>query len=391
MRCALLAAVLLAGVISCRDGVPVFAPHPRPPADGAVRQLTFGAGQDRDPRWTPAGDSLLYHTDVFSATPASPGTLLRIGATGGTAAPAFPDLASVRFRLLATPAHSPTGDRIAYMDVSDRDLAIPCFRDGTRPPNDQPCRSTQPLLVRGTLRVRRVGETQPYDRDAGIAITFAGADPRLRAGEEGPYLQRVFPFQAQYSAERAMLFRPSWHPDGQRIAFSDGLQLFVWRVGDAAAAPVPGTADGVSAAWSPDGAWLAFTVLARTDSAIIDCTCGVTGLSPIELHRRVVYTVTAPRLVVLRADGAERTELGAGEDAAWSPDGQFIYARRGSEIVRITRQNGAAIAVPHTSQGRAPAVSPDGRLLAFARRKDLPLRDFIEQIDYDIWIVSLVP
>ena len=178
-----------------------------------------------------------------------------------------------------------------------------------------------------------------------------------------------------------MLFRPSWSPDGQRITFSDGLSIRIWQVGAAATTIVPGTADGVSAAWSPDGEWIAFTVLARADSQVVNCACG--SANPPVSATRWIYSVAEPVLVVVRPDGSDRREIGAGEDPAWSPDNQHVYARRDDMIVRVPAQGGAAVVIADTDRGRSPAVSPDGTRLAFARRKNQIT------VDYDIWIVSL--
>jgi Tol biopolymer transport system component len=178
-----------------------------------------------------------------------------------------------------------------------------------------------------------------------------------------------------------MLFRPSWAPDGQRIAFSDGLSIHVWRIGDTAATVVPGTEDGVSAAWSPDGEWIAFTVMPRTDSTVYECTC-TRGQTSIPAYQ-TVYETGPETIILVRPDGSERIELGAGADPAWSPDGSFLYVRRADAIVRIARADGTATPVANTERGRSPAVSPDGGWLAFSRRK------LQQTLDYDIWVVSL--
>lgn len=87
--------------------------------------------------------------------------------------------------------------------------------------------------------------------------------------------------------------------------------------------------------------------------------------------------------MLVRPDGSERLELGEGDDPAWSPDGSWVYLRRGDRIVRVARTGGAATAVANTERGRAPAVSPDGSQLAFSRRKPQLTTD------YDIWVVPL--
>ena len=383
-RAAAVALLALLAAGACREGVPPFTPSERE-VDGQVYALTFGHGQDTDPQWSLSGDTILYHTDASVIVPQSDGVAFTIPADGGTAVPLMPDLQVAGARPFVTPALSPQGDRIAYMDLMSIAPTRACFRADT--PDDElerlpRCVSIQPVLDSAVLRVRRVGEQGSIALDPSLPVRFAGPDPAQVAGQAGPWYEQLFPFQAQHRIENAMLFRPSWAPDGERLAFSDGLTLRVWQVGDAAAESIPGTTNGVSAAWSPDGAWIAYVEFARTDSVTYECSC-VLGKASETAYRTVYDSVGT--LVLVRPDGSERVELGAGEDPAWSPDGEWIYARRDDRIVRMPRGGGAATVVPDTDRGRAPAVSPDGSRLAFSRRKPQLT------LDYDIWIVSLVP
>jgi Tol biopolymer transport system component len=260
-----------------------------------------------------------------------------------------------------------------------------CVRSPLAPDGSEPmpsCSTIQPLLDSAVLRVRSIGAQGSMTADPHIGVRFSGTDANHRFGADGPWYERLFPFQADHRAEHAMLFRPSWAPDGERIAYSDGLSLRVWRIGEATAAVVPNTADGVSAAWSPDGLWIAFGWIPRTDSIVYTCVCA--GATPIQAFR-TVYSEGPRTVVIIRPDGTGRMELGPGDDPAWSPDGSQLYVRRDNDIVRIPLAGGTAITVPRTTGGRAPAVSPDGSRLAFSRRKSQLVTD------YDIWVVSLNP
>ena len=364
----------------CREGVQPFTPSERD-VSGDSYALTFGYGHDADPRWSPSGDTIFYHTTRAPTIPQVAGVLLAIPANGGAALPVMPDLQEPGGRPFVTPAISPDGQRVAYMDLMSVDAPGACFRlerqpDGTEVPPE--CRDIQPLLDSAVLRVRRIGAPGSIAADPGVPVKFAGTDPGHRFMSDGPWYERLFPFQALHRSDHAMLFRPSWAPDGERIVYSDGLALRIWNVDDPVSTVIPGTEDGVSAAWSPGGEWIAFTVLPRTDSVVYECSC-----SDVQAFR-TVYASGAGTLVLVRPDGSERTELGEGEDPAWSPDGAFIYVRRGTGIFRVARAGGAAAPVPNTEGGRAPAVSPDGQRLAFSRSKPSQLT-----LDYDIWVVSL--
>ena len=372
-------AVALVGifVLACRDGVPPFTP----PGFDYAERITFGTGEDRDPQWLAGSDTLVYHTNSNGALPGA-GVLLTVPAEGGTALPLFGDVQRTTNRIFATPVVSPNGQRVAFLDFVRIDVAATCAPP--TPPAMFDCNLTQPVLDSMALRVRDRNAQQPLAADPALGIKLPGVDPSFRDVSSGSYVMQTLPFQQQYRQTGALLLRPSWAPDNQRIVFSNGSALFVWRVGEASATAVAGTADGVSPAWSPNSELIAFTQLVRTDSTEITCACAQPGAgpgAPFALHRRTLYTVAAPRVVLVRADGTGRVELGEGADPAWSPDGQSLYVVRNNQIVRIAGTGGAATPIPNTQNARYPAVSRDGRRLAFSKPQ---LRS-----DYDIWVVAL--
>jgi Tol biopolymer transport system component len=265
-RYAAAASFALVAVSGCREGVQPFTPAERPIPDPLAYALTFGYGQDADPQWSPEGDSVLYHTNLFGTPTAGRGFLLGIPVGGGAAAPVLANIQVGIGRPLATPVYSPTGDRIAYMDLMSVDVPGACSRVLAEDEDELPlCGPIQPLLDSAVLRVRGVDAVHNSSLDPRLPVRFAGTDAGHRFLTDAPWYERLFPFQAEHRTEYAMLFRPTWAPDGERIAFSDGLSIRVWQIGDDAATVVPGTEDGVSAAWSPDGEWIAFTALERQD------------------------------------------------------------------------------------------------------------------------------
>jgi len=366
---------------ACRDGVsPYELPVRGDDLDFQFRQLTFGYGQDRDPQWMPNSQSLIYHTDQYGPLLTARGALLQVGAGGGTALPVIDEVQRTGGRLLATPAVSPDGSKVAYLDLISIDAIIPC--SAVNAPLSDICPSTQPVLDSAALRIRQLDSNTPPASDPALGIKFAGVDPALRMAAGSPYRMQAFPFQQLYRDHLSVAMRPSWSPDNRSVAFSDGLNINIWRVGDATAVRVPNTQDGVSVAWSPDGERLVFTRLLRVDSTVYTCSGCSRGPNTSETHVRTVYDVET-RVISVRIDGTGLIDFGAGDEPAWSPDSRFVYMRRADEIVRVPAAGGEATPVLHTAFGRAPAISPDGRWIAFMRRKPQLT------VDWDIWVASL--
>jgi Tol biopolymer transport system component len=192
------------------------------------------------------------------------------------------------------------------------------------------------------------------------------------------------PFQRVYGEEGTLVFRPSWSPDGERIVFSDGLNLSIWNPGSGAVEAIPGTADGVTPAWSPTGEWIAFTRLERRGSQSHFCQHFVPmGDTVACAEQRTDHEIGRRILTLIRPDGSEILELGDGEEPAWAPDGSVLYFRRDDRIWRHDLREDEPTAIAGTEAGREPEVSPDGTKLAFARREAGGA--------HSIWIATLEP
>jgi hypothetical protein len=380
------AAALLAGQTwACHD-----APSPwEPPAEAipqGARQMSFSRGHDRSPAWSIGGDSIVYVAEGFGDLARSGGVLVAIPLEGGSVAPLFPNLQPERAPApeLLAPAVGPGTGRIAYAQV----LQAPgvCTGEWTScEAIDDPL--APPRLQLGRLRVRIPGATSPPDQDPSLSLAFDGVtfdDSRYPFGLPGVWVTRLHPFQDRYNDLGLLPVRPSWDPAGDRLVLSDGLQLFTWRPGEAAATPIPGTEEGSSPAWSPDGASIAFTRFDRGPELRTTCqhlASGRTGVFVVCLEERTQWPMGRTVVVVIPAAGGEGLELVEGTDPAWSPDGEWIYVARPDGIWRVAATGGALARVDGTDAGTQPAVSPDGTHLAFTRRR--------EDGKGDIWVVPL--
>jgi Tol biopolymer transport system component len=365
----------------CREGSTFDPKLPDEPADPALVRLTYSDGLEQNPVWSRNSDSVYYSASRFVDKPALPGILLGIPRMGGVAHLLLPDAQLRNFDWHVLPALSPAGDRVAFVQLARVLLPAACVRiPPTEPPQD--CAIAEPLLDSAVLRVRDIAGGGLTER-GNIPFRFPGTDPERALDGLGTFTQQLYPFQDAYVGESSLLFRPSWSPDGQRLVFSNGMQLFLWTVGTASATPIPNTADGVSPAWSPDGSTIAFARLLRGDSTTVSCSCTPANADKPQTHTRTSYRVARRAVTTIRPDGTDVLDVTTGEEPAWSPDGATLYFRNDTDIYRVPRAGGAPVKILNTFNGRSPAVSPDGKWLAFSRRPAGP------NPDISVWVVSL--
>lgn len=383
-------ALIAAALFACRDTAEPFRPADRePPPDVSLLRLTYGFGDDRGPVWSAGGDSIYYTTSRYDANPSAPATVLAVAADG--MGPVAPLLRNVQEGVgstnwIAAPALSAAGTEIAFVRVPPLLPDRACV--GVRV---CPVMAGLPTvrLVHAELHVRALDWSGGLADDLVLPLRFAGHslqdDPSVRGGVMT--VSEYHPFQFQFETSGRAIFRPSWNPDGTQLVVSDGLRLLSWRPGAAAAVEIAGTADGMMPAWSPDGAWIAYARYARVGSETFLCEYLNGGIVDC-VERRIIHHADDPMIVLVRPDGSEERVLGQGTDPAWSPDGTHVYAStgvgEGDMIVRLPLDGGPAVPIPNTQRGIEPAVSPDGRRLAFART--IPLA---KPATHDLWVVEL--
>jgi len=133
-------------------------------------------------------------------------------------------------------------------------------------------------------------------------------------------------------------------------------------------------------AWSPDGRWIAALRVVGQEFAVL-------RIPAAGGPQREIARITAERELTTACG-----PVGCQHEStlAWSPEGNFLFtsSRTGYDsslaIIRINIETGEKqpiTAPPHGAAELDPAVSPDGRSLAFLRTSGYAMRD--------IWIVSL--
>jgi dipeptidyl aminopeptidase/acylaminoacyl peptidase len=193
---------------------------------------------------------------------------------------------------------------------------------------------------------------------------------------------------------------PRWSPDGKRLAYvstaeGGAAQLFVRWMDSGAAARITGLPNGPnSLTWSPDGRRIAYVMTVPDEGMTLGKAPskpeGAQWAPALEIIDKVTYRADGAgyikpgydHLFLVSADGGAPRQLtfGAWNDSgplAFTPDGQSILfgaVRKGdwqrealdSDIQSLDVSSGQMRTLTsRKGPDAAPAISPDGRLIAF--------------------------
>ncbi len=171
---------------------------------------------------------------------------------------------------------------------------------------------------------------------------------------------------------------PSISPNGNKVAYDSGGQLYTMDSNGANALPIPGPITGTDPSWSSDGSTLAYinagnvwTVSSSGAGATQRTNSGAaSGPAFSPDGTLIAYTEGATGVWTVPAGGGATHSVVGGPDSApsWSPDGTQIAFSAGGQIWIVNSDGTGQSQLPdvgHTDTN--PAWSPDGTLIAFAR------------------------
>ncbi|HEY5723075.1 MAG TPA: S9 family peptidase [Allosphingosinicella sp.] len=194
--------------------------------------------------------------------------------------------------------------------------------------------------------------------------------------------------------------QPRWSPDGRRLAYvstaeGGAAQLFVRWMDSGESVRITGLPTAPSSlAWSPDGRQIAYTMFVPGEGMKLGSLApkpeGAQWAPPLEVHSDITYRTDEEgylkpgfsHIFLVAADGGAARQLSFGSvhdngPLSWTPDGRTIlfssnrspnWARDGfnSEVYALDVAGGEIRALTtRNGPDSEPAVSPDGRLIAY--------------------------
>jgi dipeptidyl aminopeptidase/acylaminoacyl peptidase len=259
------------------------------------------------------------------------------------------------------------------------------------------------MTVDELLQVRRVGDPQLSPDGRWLAYTVAVPDRTANRSRTQIYLLAMEGGAVkQLTSGESSATSPRWSPDGRRIAFVTGGQVWTMDATGGDRKQVTSISTGAGdPVWSPDGRWLAF--VSDVYPGCADDACNRQRAAEAEASKVKARTIDRllyrhwttwkdglrTHVFVVSSDGGAARDLTPGDydappfslggppDYAFSPDSKELAFARNTEKVEATSTNNDIFVVPvaggearrltETNRGsdQSPVYSPDGRFIAY--------------------------
>lgn len=278
----------------------------------------LGIADQTDPSWSPDGTRIAFVGDGLYVVDGNGGDRRRVrpeGSAGGA-------------------TWSPDGRRLAFDCFTDRSQVCVVDAGGSR--------------LRGLTR--RGAHPSWSPRGDLIAVTSGDVDPRILLFRPGGKLARVV---------KGLAAEPDWSRDSRELVAArevrGGARLYATdSSGQALARLTEGRGRAGSAAWSPDGRWIAFRRFLKRK-----CSLRLLNVATRRV-RTLVPRVPGPWCI-------DRPD--------WSPGGRRILYSGGGDLWSTSRHGGRPRRLTRTRvYEEGPRFAPDGRSIGFVDRRGIWLR-----------------
>jgi dipeptidyl aminopeptidase/acylaminoacyl peptidase len=259
------------------------------------------------------------------------------------------------------------------------------------------------FTVEEMLKLQRVADPQLSPDGRWVAYQISTPDVSANRNRTQIYVVAVSGGEPKRLTDgAASASAPRWSPDGRRLAYTTGGQVWTMKPDGSDREQVTDLSTGAAdPVWSPDGKWIAFA-----SDVYPDCTddaCNKrreeeAAKNPVKAHvaGRLLYrhwtdwkgSKRTHVFVVSSGGGTERDltpgdwdappfSLGGPSDYAFSPDSRELAYARNTDRMEATSTNSDIFIVPLTGgepkrltgdnkgADSSPLYSPDGRYLAY--------------------------
>ncbi|BDU68021.1 peptidase S9 [Geothrix oryzae] len=285
-----------------------------------------------------------------------------------------------------------------------------------------PLLASRPLQVDDLFKVKRVTEPQ-LSASGDLAYQVGTVDFAANKSVSRIWFKPAGGEAKELELGSGSQSRPRFSPDGKRLAYQSGGQVWVVDLGTKAKRQVTqlsGSASGQ--VWSPDGKWLAFLSTTVPSGVDAENAAYLKAKEASKVSGRLYTTLSyrhwnewkdpqqVSHLFVVPADGSAAprdltagfttdvpnyADVSAGDGFAWAPDGKALAFESAPEQTKATSTNGeiyevafaggpAKLLSANKAMDNSPRYSPDGKYLAWRAQR----RPGFEADKWELWVMD---